>query len=252
MVIDIHTHLWGERFEEDKRELLKAMELYGIDRIYVSGLNGETPDEAEVDEANRQVAAFMAEHPGRVRGYIYVSPENRNAQDVIRRGVEDAGMDGIKLWISRRCDDPCVYPVAELAIRYNIPILIHAFHKANGQRTHESLGENVANLARRYPEAKLIMAHLGGNCYNGIRAVRTLPNVWVDHSDTIFRGDDLPYTLEALGADRILFGSDMPGSYAVNLGQVQALDMDEEGREKILWKNAEKIFSREFRPGGAQ
>ena len=44
MVIDIHTHLWGERFEEDKRELLKAMELYGIDRIYVSGLNGETPD----------------------------------------------------------------------------------------------------------------------------------------------------------------------------------------------------------------
>ena len=135
----------------------------------------------------------------------------------------------------------------EQAINYGVPVLLHSFHKANGQAKNETVGVNVARLARRYPEAKLIMAHLSGNCYDGIRAVRDLPNVWLDFCGSIFQQDALDYALEYVGADRLLHGSDMPGNYLVNLGQVIALDIDEESRAKILGGNAKRLFDRSFR-----
>ena len=100
---------------------------------------------------------------------------------------------------------------------YNVPVLIHAFYKATGQYPNESTGRNVARVAARYPELKIIMAHLGGNCYDGLPAIRSFPNVWVDYSGSIFRADELPYALEMVGANRILHGSDMPGAYLVCL-----------------------------------
>ena len=242
MIIDVHTHLWEGRWEQDKAALLHAMELYGISKIYVSGLGVHKPSPEQVEEANRQIAQFVREQPGQVEGYVYVSPEHSDALDVVRRGIEEQGMSGIKFWVSTLCDEPCVNPVVEAAIDYQVPILIHAFHKAIGQYEGESIGRNVAALARRYPEAKLIMAHLGGNCYNGIPAIRDLPNVWVDASGSIFREDELEYAAEFVGIDRIVFGTDMPGSYLVNLGQVLEARFDAQARDKILSGNALKLF----------
>ena len=66
--------------------------------------------------------------------------------------------------------------------------------------------------------------------------------------DAVYDGQDaLDYALEYVGADRLLHGSDMPGNYLVNLGQVIALDIDEESRAKILGGNAKRLFDRSFR-----
>ena len=111
---------------------------------------------------------------------------------------------GVKLWMASLCDDPRVFPVVEQCIEYRAPILIHSFHKAVGQLPFETTGEHVANLARRYPQARILMAHLGGNAYHGLPAIRDCPNVWTDICSSIFRGDSLSYALELLGEDRIL------------------------------------------------
>lgn len=115
---------------------------------------------------------------------------------------------------------------------------------------NESQGGNVATLARRYPELKIIMAHLGGNCYHGLPAIADCKNVWVDNSSSIFRGDDLSYAIKTIGVDRILFGSDMPGNFLVNLGQVLELPLSESDRDKILYKNALKVFDCNYRVDG--
>lgn len=250
MVIDMHAHLWGGRYRQDAEEILKAMDAYSIDEVFVSGLHSAYPDKDGVAEANREVARFAKENPNKIRGYVYVSAEHDNALDVVKRGIEDDGMVGVKIWISTFCDDPCCFPVVEKAIDYGVPVLLHSFHKATEQCEFETTGVNVANLARRYPEAKLIMAHISGNAYDGVRAVRDIPNVWVDYCCSIFQQDALAYAIEELGADRLLHGSDMPGTYLVNLGQTLDLDLDEESREKILWKNTRKIFDTNFRLGG--
>lgn len=249
MLIDMHAHLWGGSYAQDKNTILRAMDTYNITKVYVSGLSVHCPNEAEVTEANAEVAKFIQEQDGRIGGYVYVSPEHPNAQDVVRRGIEEQGMDGVKLWISTFCDVPEVNPIAELAIDYGVPMLVHAFYKATGQYPNESIGKNVAVLARRYPELKIIMAHLGGNCYDGIPAIRDCPNVWVDYSGSVFRADELDYALEHVGEDRIVHGSDMPGAYLMSYGQVLGLHVSDAVREKILWRNAVKLFDRNFRLG---
>lgn len=246
MIIDVHTHIWGYDYQATKSELLKAIERYHIDKIYVSGLTDYVPTKEKVKEANHEVELFIREHKEVIGGYVYVSPEHDNAVEVIRRGIEKQGMEGIKLWVSTFCDEECVNPVMEQAIAYGVPVLVHAFHKANRQVPKESLGNHVANIARRYPKAKILMAHFGGNCYHGIPAIRDCKNVWVDFSGSIFAGDAMDYAVQYLGADRILFGTDMGGSYLVNLGQVLEAKLSGEEQDKILYKNALHLFDRNF------
>jgi len=247
MIIDMHAHLWHGRYESDERKILTAMDVYGIDEVYVSGLEGMFPDEAMIETLNSTVADCAKRNAGRIKGYVYVSPDKANAMDVVKRGIEDQGMIGIKLWVATYCDEPCVNPVIEYAIDNGLPVLLHSFHKATPQCPRETTGIHVANLARRYPEAKLIMAHISGNCYDGIRAVRDLKNVWVDICCSIFQQDALTYSIEEIGVDRLLHGSDMPGSYLVNLGQVEEAVLDAESRAKILGLNAKKLFDTSFR-----
>lgn len=245
MIIDIHAHIWMGKYEEDKREILHACEMYGITKVFVSGLGSFYPvDIGEIEELNCEVGKFMQEHPDTIGGFCYVSPLLPNCFDTLKKGVEQYGMSGMKLWVATYCDDPHVYPLVEKCIDYDIPILVHAFLKSNGQLDNESTGLNAANLADRYPEAKIIMAHLGSNCYHGIKAIRGCRNVSVDISGSIFRKDDIDYTKEQLGAERILFGTDMPGSYLVNLGQIEEADLSDYEKELVYYKNALRLLDR--------
>lgn len=250
MLIDVHVHLWmpngsRERAQSDKKAILKTCETYGVDQIYVSSLGGLYPDEQEIRMLNAMTREFMVEHPQLVRGYCYLNPRHANTLEVLRRGIEEQGMSGIKLWVATFCDDACVDPVVEQAIAYDVPILVHAFHKAVGQLPYESLGENVANLAHRYPEAKIIMAHLGANCYRELRPIRDCHNVWADFSGSIFHNDDLNYARELLGADRLLFGTDMPDAgFHISYGQMLSAQLTPEEREKIAGGNALRLFKR--------
>ena len=244
MLIDIHAHIWKGAYRQNREDLLKAAVLYDITKIYVSGLGGYYPDKEEIAELNFEVYKFMAERPDKIEGYCYVNPYNANSLDVLKNSIEEYGMSGMKLWVASFCDDPSVFPLVEKCIDYRMPILIHAFHKANNQLEFESLGTNVARLAERYPEARIIMAHLGGNCYNGIKPVRDYENVYVDISGSLFRRDELDYTVKQIGSERILFGTDMIGSFLVNLGQVEEADLTHEQKAMILYGNALRIFDR--------
>jgi predicted TIM-barrel fold metal-dependent hydrolase len=50
--------------------------------------------------------------------------------------------------------------------------------------------------------------------------------------------------VEQLGAERILFGSDMPGSYLVNVGQVEEANLTHEQKDLIYYKNALRMLHR--------
>lgn len=241
----MHAHLWDGRFEENKRQILTVCENYGVSRVLVSSLGGEEPDEEEISRLNLETWRFMKEEPSVVSGYCYVNPANPDAADVLRQGIEDRGMSGMKLWIATFCDDPRVFPLAELCIRYRVPILIHCFYKAVGQLRHETLGTNVANLARRYPEAKLLMAHYGASCVREIKPIRPYPNVSVDTSGSIYHRDDIDYIKNMIGADRIVFGTDMPDiSYLLTWGQIQEADLTAAEREAVFSGNALRLLER--------
>ncbi len=247
MIIDVHAHI---RSTADQKEVLKAVEQYEISQVYLSNVSerGYYPIDTDVDYCNRFAADFCKAHSDVFRYMCFVNPYNKNTVDVIRRAVEEDNAKAIKLLAATKCNSELVNPVAEAAIRYGVPILIHAFHKYDGSLlADESTAYEVADLAKRYPEASIIMAHLGGDAYHGLKAVRDLPNVWSDISGTIYRNGELEYAVGLLGEDRILFGTDAQTvPYLLCIGKVQEADISPEAKEKIFWKNAQKLF------GGAE
>ena len=241
MIIDVHAHLWANHYEDDKNIILKSCELFGIERIYISSLSSYYPDHEEIDYCNNLTLGFMKEHPKLVYGYVYVDPTHKNRIEVLEKGL-DKGMSGVKLWVAAKCDDYRVDDIAEKCIEWNVPVLLHAFYKAIGHLEYESTAENVRCLALRYPKLKIIMAHLGGNVYHGIRCIADIGNVYTDFSGTMIGTGDINYTLDAVGEDRILFGTDMASGGRQCIAQVEEADLTQDQKDKIYYKNALRIF----------
>ncbi len=248
-LIDMHTHIWFTKdIESEKRLLLQTIEKYGIDMAFVSGLKTYFSTEEEVSYINDVICMYAKESADVIKGYAYVCPEHRNALDVVKRGIEEQNMVGVKIWVSEYCDSDIVSPLAEKIIDYNVPLLIHSSKKSTSQVAKENTSVNIRNLALRYPELKIIMAHIDGNCYNGVQIVRELKNVWVDVSGSSNRTNEIEYAVENLGDDRILFGSDLTGcSFAIPYGKVMEAEVSDLVKEKIFYKNTLKLFDRDFK-----
>lgn len=241
MIIDVHAHLWADNHKADKLTILSACELYKIDNIFVSTISSYYPDHEEIEYCNKLTVEFMREQPDLVSGYVYVDPTHSDRVEVLKKGL-DAGMRGVKLWVASKCNDYRVDDIAEHCIDKNIPILVHAFYKATGQLEHESTAEHVRCLGLRYPELKIIMAHFGGNLYHGLRCIADLDNVYSDFSGTMIGTGDMNYAVETIGEDRVLFGTDLPGGGRQCFAQVEEANLTIIQKEKIYYKNAQKIF----------
>ena len=246
MIIDCHIHLSGDRVAPDVLEV--AAEL-GIERLCASSLGRvwahEPPPEVFL-EGNVDVAAAMERDPGVILGYCTINPFfHDESMRSFQQCIEEHGMIGLKLWVAANANDPVVFPYVEKAIEYGVPVLQHAWHKAGGNLPHESDPVQVAELARRYPEADIIMAHIGGNWEWGIEAVRDRPNVLVDTSGSCMEMGMVESAVEALGADRVLFGSDAAGvDIAGTVGKVTGAHISDEDKKKIMGANMHAVLAR--------
>jgi predicted TIM-barrel fold metal-dependent hydrolase len=248
-VIDCHAHLQHRGrpdWEAEDRKLIAAADRLGIDQLCCSILTPRRPATPEgFRECNRWVADALGRYPGRVLGYCYVNPGYpEEAREEIRRGVGEHGFIGIKLYNEFKCTDPVVFPVVELAIELGVPILHHAghLHYPLEDQPHISDGGDLAELARRYPEARLICAHLcgGGDWEWTIKALRHAPTVFLDTSGSVADEGVVEAAARVLGADRLLFGCDM--SMTAGMGRIRAASLGASEKEKILGGNMEAIL----------
>ena len=251
MIIDCHAHLAHHSrstWEDDDRKLIEAADKLGIDKLCCSILTPRRPSTPEgFRECNRWVAEAMNRFPGRILGYCYVNPGyHREALDEIRRCVEDLGFIGIKLYNEYRCNEPVVFPVVELAIELRVPILQHAGHMHYFVEEQPRISDAgmLAELGRRYPEATLICAHVcgGGDWEWTIKALRDVPNVYLDTSGSVTDEGVLEMALRILGAERLLFACDM--SMTASMGRIRGADIPDEARRKILGENMMGILER--------
>ncbi|MFO7636399.1 MAG: amidohydrolase family protein [Clostridia bacterium] len=247
MIIDIHAHTWFATYLEDRRSVLSACSRHGFDRVYISTLGVYNPSPKDIAAYNAITHGFMEENPGLIRGFVTVDPVHPDCLEVFKQGIFRQGMEGVKIWVSCLCDDPRVNPLAEACIREGLPLLIHAFKKATGQLPFETTGVHVRSLALRYPELKIIMAHMGGDLYHGLRCIDDLPNVWTDISGTLCGNDDMQYAMGMVGEGRILFGTDMPASPHAALARVEGSGLGDAARERIYYRNALEILERKGR-----
>ena len=250
-VIDCHAHLTHRSrttWEADDRRLIEAADKLGIDQLCCSILTPRRPATAEgFQKCNRWTADGMRRFPGRVLGYCYVNPGyGREALEETRRCVGDRGFIGIKLYNEYTCTEPVVFPIVELAIELGVPILQHASHSHYfvEDQPRMSDGRHLAELARRYPEAMLICAHIsgGGDWEWTIKALRHATNVLLDTSGSVTDEGTVEMAAAVVGVDRLLFGCD--SSMTAGVGKIRGANLSAQDKKNILGGNMIRLFRR--------
>ncbi|WP_168211833.1 amidohydrolase family protein [Ruania zhangjianzhongii] len=235
MIIDAHAHLQGSQLHP---QVIEECDAHGVDTIMVSSIAGyqHYPSLEAVQAANADLYAVHRDHPDFVACYCYVNPRHGSAAlEDLRRNVEERGMVGIKLWVATTADDPLVDPVVEQAIEYRIPILMHAWRKTAGQLPYESNAQNIARIGARYPEARIIMAHLGGQVETAMNTIAPYPNIRTDTSGTPINSGAVRIAVDRLGAERVVFGSDLHGvCMGHSIGKVVAAELRPEESELVM------------------
>ena len=250
-VIDCHAHLNHRSratWEADDRKLIEAADKLGIDQLCCSTLTPRKPATADgFQECNRWTADGMRRFGGRVLGYCYVNPGyGRKALEEIRRCVGDRGFIGIKLYNEYTCTEPVVFPIVELAIELGVPILHHASHSHYfvEDQPRMSDGGHLAELARRYPEAMLICAHIsgGGDWEWTIKALRHASNVLLDTSGSVTDEGTVEMAAAVVGVDRGVFGCD--SSMTAGVGKIRGANLSIQDNQKILGGNMMRLLRR--------
>ncbi len=201
---DAHTHI-GQNDPDGRKatpeEILGGLDQAGHQRALVFAMH--EPD--GYGPANDAVLAATAASGGRLVPLARVSPHHEDAVAEAQRCL-DAGARGFKL--HPRSDEfglphPAVERIVALADERRMPVLFHA------GRGIPHLGEAVVDLARRYPGARLILAHAGISDLGWIaRDAAELPNLFFDTAWWLV--SDHLQLFATIPPGRILYASDMP------------------------------------------
>jgi uncharacterized protein len=250
-VIDSHCHLAhhsNPRWAEADRQLIDAADRLGIDQMCCSLLSPHRPTTAEeFRQCNDWAAEAQRRYPGRILCYCYLNPGYvREAHDELSRCVEKMGFIGVKLYNDYVATEPVVWPLVEQVIKLGVPILHHAGHASwlPSPQPRVSDGGTFAELAKRYPEAILICAHIagGGDWEWTVKAMRNAPSVFIDTSGSVLDEGTVEMAVRTLGADRVLFGCDM--SMTASVGRIRSAELSDSDRTKILSGNMQRILAR--------
>lgn len=248
---DMHTHLDGVEGatpEARMAELVRHMDRLGIERIILSQgydqyIRNPTPD--EVREENDRVMRAVRHFPDRAYGSVYLSPTNVEfCLEEFDRCVRDGPMVSLgELEADVRCNSPALDPIVERAIALKVPILQHTWIKTNGSDPGESTPYDLAELARRHPQAQFVCGHTGGNWELGIRAIRDVKNVCAGIAGSDPTSGFVEMAVRELGAERVVYGSDAGGrSFASQMAKVVGAEIPDSAKELILGGNLRRLL----------
>ena len=258
-LIDVHVHFLHAKcgrknWAAVNAARLRAGETMGI-TCHVSSILGSFghqsptyfPSPDDVRLGNDEMLALQRREGDRVRTYVVVNPNyTDHALAEIERCAQ-LGAVGVKLAASRRADDPLLDPVMEAARRHDFPVLHHIWqHRRRDWPMQEaSDAVELGRLARRHPEVSFILAHIGGggDYMHTNPAVRELPNVYLDISGSGVDRGMLDLALNAVGPERMLFGTDLTMETGLaKLRALQVIGLDASAISAIRWRNAAMIF----------
>ncbi len=258
-LIEVHAHFLHARCGRKDWQERNASRLRAGDRIGVTvhvasilGTWGHTspiyfPSPADVTLGNDEMLALQQRESSRVRSYVTVNPNDTgHSLREIERCLAQ-GAVGIKLAASRRADDPLLDAIAEEAARRGVPVLQHVWqHRRRDWPGQEaSDGIELARLAARHPKASFILAHIGGggDWQHTLPALADVPNVYVDLSGSGVDRGMLDRTLAAVGASRMVWGSDLTMETGLaKLWALEIIGLSADEMASIRWRNAARIF----------
>lgn len=278
MLIDFHTHIFHTKVQKEREQFFATEPefklLYNSPRAEIAGVESliKTMDEQSVNlsvvlgfpwrdtdiarDNNDYIIESVAKYPDRLKGFACFDVLSKGASEEAKRCL-NAGLSGVgelAFYLSGIDEHAvsCLEPIMEILRDFgNLPCLIHT----NEPVGHDYPGktpvtiEQIYNLAKTFPDNKLVLAHWGGGVffYNIMkRDVKdVLQNVWFDTAASPFLYDASIYKLavDAGIIDKVLLGTDYPllkpDRYIKEIEESGISDLD---KEKIINGNAQSIL----------
>jgi hypothetical protein len=202
---DAHTHLGHadpDGYTASAEEIVAGLDRGGQRRALIFPM--QEPDGYPAPN-DRAIAAARGS-AGRLEALARIDPNLGDEALAEAERCLTAGARGIKL--HPRSDafampHPVVERIVALAHEHRAPVLFHA------GRGFPGLGEEVADLARRHPDARLILAHAGISDLGHLAdVVAEAKNIFFDTSWWLV--SDMLTLFGSVPPGRILYASDMP------------------------------------------
>lgn len=244
-IIDEHNHLgrWGAFCVPGGGtidQMIARMDQVGIAKVCITAHASIGPDYVY---GNNLVMDALKRYPDRVIGYVTVNPNYpEDMKHELDRCFAVPGFRAIKLHPAchgQQVDCAGYNAAFEEAEKRGCPILIHTWGSANVSQ--------VDGLAARYPKAVFIMAHMGGSdphdMAQAINVVNRRPNVYGDLALSRPIEGNVEWFVKEMGADRVLFGTDMPfydPSHVV--ARVALADITDEEKKDIFYRNTARLM----------
>lgn len=244
---------------------VEELDRHGMERAVL--LSSIMDDEESVAQA---VQAF----PDRLIGFMRVDPTKPDAAQRVRHAVEGLGLKGIKGFPAMECFhvyDERVYPVYEEAQRLGVPVLFHfgllqsaigaALKLPSQADARFSNPMDLQRAARDFPGVNFIVPRFGAGYFQETLLLAAhCPNVFIDTSSANGWIRYMPYpmdlklvlqrTLEAVGPERIIFGTDsshFPRGFRRDileeqLGILEALGVAQADVQRIMGGNMARLL----------
>lgn len=244
-IIDMHAHMgsfYGTYLPKASlKKMIEVMEKQNIETIVTSphsSLFDPVAGNSELEEA-------MKEYPDRIKGYFTFNP---NYADVIEKQMEIVlkikGYVGFKFlpeYHMYPLDGEAYSKVLEFADENKLIVLSHTWGGSRYNSTRQ-----VKNIVEKYKNLIFIMGHSApGECSQAIELAKEYENVYLDLCDTHRLNGMIDKMVEAAGAGKVLFGTDMPW-YDPNycLGGILFSKMNDYDKCKIIYDNAHKLLQK--------
>jgi predicted TIM-barrel fold metal-dependent hydrolase len=213
--------------------------------------------------SNDFIAGVVRAYPEQFIGFCSVDPwQGRKAVDEVRRSSEELGLRGVKFHPALQeffPSDPRFRPLFEECARLKMPVLIHTGMTgfgagipggANVRTKYCAPIPYIDDLAADVPELTIIMAHQAFPWVDEQLAVLVHKgNVFMDisgWSPKYFQPLLVQYA-NTLIQDKVMFGSDHPIMTPDRwLADFESAPFRDEVREKILWRNANRVLGLGF------
>jgi predicted TIM-barrel fold metal-dependent hydrolase len=190
--------------------------------------------------------------PGRFRYLVVFDPRiGADHARAVGESLKDPLCVGIKIHPMMHrvpADDDSYAEAYRLSRAAGKPILAHSWEISSyNPAQHLAHPDRFRRYLQEFPQARLVLGHAGGrpSAFDAVKAVcQEYPAVMVDIAGDYFDSGVVDALVSALGADRVLFASDVdwidPRS---NLGPVLASDLRDEDTLKVLRTNALRAFA---------
>jgi predicted TIM-barrel fold metal-dependent hydrolase len=250
-IFDAHLHIPsdnGENFQwnlvtRNMAEFVAYLDKCGVRRGVISSSwsnKAQSPDDYR--NGNREVAKYVDRYKGRFRGSCVITPFR--IDDALRE-IEECHRQFGFVWLGEFCNYMTGYKyetpewteVMKLAAKLNLIVQIHT-------NTRE-----MRYLAENFPENSIVFPHLGSareDIFARIEIVAKHKNTCIELSGSgIERVGILERAVKEIGADRVLYGSDFTiNEPSAVIARVRNAFLTSEDREKILFRNVERLLAK--------